>query len=140
MSFSERFCFYIWVTATITLSSFFIGYQLAAFGVTLYRLKYSELSTIEFYTIYSGLLAFGGLIGTVVAYFMIDRYGRLLWLIIADIVGIIGWIMSWFENYTVFAFGRFFCGIAAGMFSISAPVFVREIIPMDLVKKFISWH
>jgi len=75
----------------------------------------------------------GGIFGSIIVYFMMDRLGRTKGLRIGSIIYFIGGIIQVVCNsVTVLCIGRFISGIASGITLCICPVFIAEIAPREI--------
>jgi sugar porter (SP) family MFS transporter len=75
----------------------------------------------------------GGIAGSILVYFLMDRLGRIRCLRLGSIIYFIGGLIQVLCNgITVLCIGRFISGIASGISLCVCPVFIAEIAPKEI--------
>jgi len=83
--------------------------------------------------IISPTFIFGGIAGSIIVYFIMDRIGRINCLRIGSIIYFVGGLTQVLCNsLTVLCIGRFVSGIAAGISLCICPLFIAEIAPKEI--------
>lgn len=115
------------------------GYNTTVASGILDHLKtFFTLSTFQEEILIS-LLILGGLAGALIAGWAADRYGRKKVLFATSLIFIAGnLIMAATSSYGIFLEGRFFTGIAVGLTSVVAPLYLAEISPPNYRGRFVS--
>lgn len=96
-------------------------------GVLLFVANDFSFSTFAQEMIVS-ILLIGALIGALAGGVIADYFGRKKTLLLTLILFIIGtWILSAAGSFASFLIGRFICGLAVGLVSMAAPLYIAEI-------------
>ncbi|XP_010545516.1 PREDICTED: putative sugar transporter ERD6-like 13 [Tarenaya hassleriana] len=91
-----------------------------------------NLSLAEF-SFFGSVLTIGGLIGALLSGKLADLFGRRGGLLFSNILCFIGWItIAFSKDVWSLCTGRLFTGIAAGIVSYLAPVYIVEIAPTNI--------
>ena len=84
-------------------------------------------------TVFSTIVPLGALLGSMAAGNMMNKLGRRKSIIITDVIMMIGSAFSIIPFTATFGIGRFFSGIAAGIFMTIPPSFVNEVTPDEMI-------
>jgi MFS family permease len=124
------------VTATACVSSYFLGFQFSAMSVLLTRL----LPGPRYYMFYTSLFPLGAIAGVFVGRSVMNWKGRRAALIVGNLIGSIGCV-AWaaYANLYLLAVGRVIWGIGTGIGNISAPFYIKEIIPVTVSSRYLLW-
>jgi SP family arabinose:H+ symporter-like MFS transporter len=88
----------------------------------------------------SALLPGGALFGALAMGYFADVIGRRWSLIIADVLLMSTFVMTYDSYFPVFCIGRFFEGMTYGFNSVGVPLYLREIAPPDLSGKMVGCY
>ncbi len=127
----ERFSpFALVVVAIASISGLLFGYHTAVISGTLIFLAPAfQLSPFDEGMVVSTILL-GGLVGAIAAGELSERLGRKITLIGTAIVFILGaLIMASATSYAILIGGRVVSGVAAGIASVTAPMYLAEVSP-----------
>ncbi len=87
------------------------------------------------------MILIGGLLGSAMGGAMADRLGRRNSIILTSALFVIGiWVVVMSNSFTILLTGRFITGIAIGITSITAPLYMAEIAPAHNRGAFVSVH
>jgi len=83
----------------------------------------------------TGVVLLGAVLGNVAAGYISDHFGRRSALLVADIIIISGFWLTYSENFVAFCIGRCLEGVAIGIFDPTVYTYVRELAPQDVSGK-----
>jgi len=131
----------LFVVIVATLSGFLFGYHTAVIsGALIFLAPAFHLSIAEQGVVVSMILI-GCILGAVVGGHMTDRWGRKKTLIVASMIFIIGaFLLSVCQTYACLILGRLISGVAVGIVSVAAPLYISEISPPRHRGMFVSLY
>jgi MFS transporter, SP family, galactose:H+ symporter len=123
------------------LGGFLFGYNTGVIsGALMYVSKDLSLSISQEGTIVS-IILIGGLVGASAGGAMADRLGRRNTIILTAVLFVIGiWIVVLSHSLTILLTGRFITGVAVGITSVTAPLYLAEIAPPHNRGAFVCIH
>ena len=128
--------FFFGISFTALLSSFYVGYAVAVLNPISEEISTSN----EQFLTFTGLVPFGAILGTLIWKLLINKLGRLFFIILANILGSIGCALSVvIFDIPVFWLGRILWGFSWGIFWLAIPFYMKEIIPHELAAKYLSF-
>ncbi|MEN9344464.1 MAG: putative metabolite transport protein ywtG [Chlamydiota bacterium] len=122
-----------------TLSGFLFGYHTAVISGALLFLSSAFHLSIANQGVIVSIVLVGCIFGSLIGGTMTERWGRKQTLLIASILFIVGAVLlSLSESYTCLIWGRLISGVAVGLVSIAAPLYISEISPPRHRGMFVS--
>lgn len=120
----------IFVITIACLGGLLFGYQTAIIsGALIFLSPIFDLSIAEQGVLVS-IILLGSLVGALMGGFLADRLGRKWTIMLTAVLFILGsWITAESHSYFVLLFGRVVSGIAVGIISVTAPLYLAEISP-----------
>ena len=130
-----RLCYLIPAVLTVTLNSFLCGYQIGAFNTCQENVAYSlgwhdEKTTMI--AVMTTLMPLGAMLGAMTAGVLANRLGRKWAMMLTCVIMLLSGGLNVISSSYSFGLARFLGGIVAGMGSTIPPVFVKEIVPLEI--------
>ncbi len=122
----------LFVSCVAAIGGLLFGYNTSVIsGVLLFISRDFQLSTFEQEIIVSTLLI-GALLGALVGGVIADHFGRKKTLFLTLLLFVIGVLtLTLAESYNAFLIGRFISGLAVGIVSMAAPLYIAEMSPPE---------
>ena len=124
---------YVWyLVIHIVLSSFIFSYSLGVFNTCTENVSASlnwGANKESYIALFSSMIPIGAFLGSLVAGSLSSKYGRRGSLQIADLLYMLGCVLSVLPYTVSFGTGRLVCGISSGLSLSICPVFVNEVTP-----------
>ena len=134
---------FVYITAAISaLGGALFGYDTGVIsGAILFIQKDFMLSTIQEEVVLSAVLI-GAVIGAVIGGKLVDYFGRRKVIIVTAVVFSLGAIFgaSLAQNVPWLIIGRIIIGIAIGIASFAAPLYISEIAPVNIRGKLVGFN
>ncbi|KIW14757.1 hypothetical protein PV08_07542 [Exophiala spinifera] len=132
----------------IGLGSMTYGYTASIIGTTLGQpsfIEYFDLATrsngTDLISTMNGLFQTGGVLGTLMLPYVADRWGRKWAIAVPAIIAVIsGAFLAGSTNIGEFLLFRFFAGAAAFMILAAVPIWMSEVVPVDLRGALVDVH
>ncbi|OAP58544.1 hypothetical protein AYL99_07634 [Fonsecaea erecta] len=132
----------------IGLGSLTYGYTASIIGTTLGQpsfIAYFDLATrsngTDLISTMNGLFQTGGTIGTLMLPYVADRWGRKWAIVLPAVIAIVsGAFLAGSTNIGEFLLFRFFAGAAAFMILAAVPIWMSEVVPVDLRGALVDVH
>lgn len=86
------------------------------------------------------MLAVGGIIGSLAAGPIVERFGRRWGVISCGILFDVGVVLQLFSSYPAFLTGRILSGMGTGAASMVVPLFIGEMAPKEIRGRLVSWY
>lgn len=86
------------------------------------------------------MLAVGGIIGSLAASPIAERFGRRWGVIACGLIFNVGVVLQLISSYPVFLTGRVLSGIGTGAASMVVPLFIGEMAPKEIRGRLVSWY
>jgi len=124
---------YMLCVATVgAFGGFLFGYDTGVISGAMIPIKKKFNLSVELQEVVVSITIGGAILGSMTSAFLNENFGRRITLIIASFVFTIGAIMMAFTNGVIFLIlGRLTVGIAIGYVSMTAPVYIAEMVPPD---------
>lgn len=119
---------------TAALGGFFFGYVMSCFNIVLQfveNLAYSEPVSQSFTSWITSLVPLGAGVGALLTGKIAAVIGRRKTMLLADIIGIVGTVLTILPSQWPLLFGRFIQGYAVGSNSSIVPLYINEIAPIE---------
>ncbi|MDF2529488.1 MAG: transporter [Gammaproteobacteria bacterium] len=128
---NKPFVYIVGITAA--LAGLLFGIDIGAISGALPFLKQDfQLSTIQQEAVVSSILA-GAVIGTLFSGFITRHYGRRFAILVSALIFSVGSILSAFSvSVTMLIIVRLFLGLALGLASFTAPLYLSEVAPKNV--------
>ena len=84
------------------------------------------------------MIPIGSLISLIIVMWKFSHSRRRALLILADVLTIIGAVLTTFDIFSIFLIGRLFLGLSAGINALIAPIYLRELSPKEISGKMCS--
>jgi sugar porter (SP) family MFS transporter len=142
LSSTSRYHFFIFlITSIAALSGLLFGFDTGVIsGAIIFIKKQYSLTTAMTEIIVSSVLL-GAIFGTLFSGILVDRSGRRMMLLISAFSFIIGSLLSAISlNATTLIISRMIVGIAIGIASYTAPLYISEIAPANIRGSLIVWN
>ncbi len=122
-----------WIICCSSLGGILYGYDLGVFsGVIFFIQRDLHLSTLQI-GVLGGAVFIGGLIGTMTAGYLSDRFGRKTMIIVGAALFILGVIGLLFKpNFDHILIARVVLGVSVGVVSVATPSYLSEIAPSHI--------
>ncbi|VVC75716.1 putative metabolite transport protein CsbC [Aquicella siphonis] len=132
--------FMFWIAGLVSLGGILYGYDVGVISGALLFMKNSiPMSDTQTGLIVGAVLG-GGLIGTLAAGPIGDRYGRRLLIMTSSVVFILGVGMVLFAHSFAMILGaRLFLGAGVGIVSVAVPLYVTEMVPANDRGKYMTF-
>ena len=137
---NKKSYFMFWVAALVSLGGILYGYDMGVISGALLFINHTiPLSDTETGLIVGAVLG-GGLIGTLLAGPLGDRYGRRFLIALSSIIFIVGvsCILLSHSFFTLFL-ARLFLGVGVGVVAVAVPLYVTEIVPCQSRGKYVTF-
>ena len=124
----------LWKAVLIVLiAPFCMGMVLGYSSPAIPNLKQAGLLTREQATWFGSLITIGAIAGGVFAGLCVEKLGRKTTIMLSNAPYVIGWFLIIYAKGPVMLYvGRLFTGLAVGMTSLSAPLFIGEVSTKEL--------
>ncbi|KAK2154100.1 hypothetical protein LSH36_276g00007 [Paralvinella palmiformis] len=134
VSSKPRLCPQIFATLVTCMASLSIGFALGFSSPTIKELQDSSLlNSPDQVSWYGSLMTVGAIAGGPIAGLLVEKVGRKTTLMMANVPFSGGWILIvCANNYVMLFCGRILTGLAVGMNSLAAPVYLAEITTKEL--------
>ncbi|XP_063434964.1 solute carrier family 2, facilitated glucose transporter member 8-like [Mytilus trossulus] len=121
--------FRLYVTvAFVCLGPFAFGYTIGYSSPALPQMQTSRILTKEYAAWFGSLLPLAAMFGGPLGGWMIEKYGRKSTLLFTSAPYIIGWwLIARGGNVTMLLLGRLLTGLASGLITVCAPVYIAEV-------------
>ena len=130
--------FFLMITISANLSGFYMGFQMLLLNALASEFGYLH-GKGTWFSVYTSFFAFGGLIGWILCYKLMQKIGRYYCILLQNIIGTFGALLSFFIYHTyVFVIGRALCGISWGFIPFSSLFYIKEIIPSAYSSRYLS--
>ena len=102
------------------------------------KVSYLTETTIWF-NVHTTFFPFGAVIGVILCGKLINTKGRYFWILLQNILGTVGSILSYFiySNY-VFVVGRFVWGLSIGFVPLASLFYIKEIVPSAYSSRYLA--
>jgi MFS family permease len=114
--------------------------MLNVLGNAIYDRLPFAIDHLNFLVLFSAIFNIGTNLGNWFGWWLADRRGRLFTIILANIMGTVGAVVSTFYQRYTFVIGRFICGTAVGMMIYVVPIYIKEIVPHERSSAYIVLH
>jgi SP family galactose:H+ symporter-like MFS transporter len=130
----------LWIAGLVSVGGILYGYDIGVISGALLFIKNTIPMTDTQIGCIVGAVLGGGLLGTLLAGPIGDRYGRRILILSSCIIFLIGIIQILFSYNFYMIFGaRLFLGVGVGMVSVGVPLYVAEIVPSKDRGKYITF-
>ncbi|KAK5051348.1 hypothetical protein LTR84_003000 [Exophiala bonariae] len=138
----------VFLLCFIGLGSMTYGYTASIIGTTLGQpsfIAYFDLATrsdgTDLISTMNGLFQTGGTIGTLILPYVADRWGRKWAIAVPAIIAVVsGAFLAGSTNIGQFLLFRFFAGAAAFMILAAVPIWMSEVVPVQLRGALVDVH
>jgi len=114
---------------------FFVNFNACAEQVIAGADSLDERASTILYFQFLASLVFGGVLGGLISSSIANNLGRRKAMMIADVITIIGCLVTIHSSFAILLLGRLICGVALGLNIMVIPLYVREISPPELSGK-----
>jgi MFS family permease len=125
---------------TISLSFFYLGYTNLYYSTippeTINKLYHIETDVATAEGIINSVVSVGGLIGCLCSSFIINNFSRRNSLLFLDVCSIVAGLLIYIPNLYTFILFRIAQGLCAGACSSIAPLYLKEITPIEVSGMF----
>jgi SP family galactose:H+ symporter-like MFS transporter len=131
--------FMIGVACLVSIGGILYGYDVGVISGALLFIKNTIPMTEVQMGLVVGAVLGGGLIGTLIAGPIGDRYGRRLLIIVASVIFVIGVsLVLLAHSFLMILYARLLLGIGVGIVSVAVPLYVAEIVPAQNRGKYMT--
>ncbi len=137
---SKNNAFLFWIACLVSMGGILYGYDIGVIsGALLFIQNTIPMSDTEIGIIVGAVLG-GGLIGTLFAGPIGDRYGRRILIIVSSLIFILGVCFILLANsFTMMLCARLLLGVGVGVVSVAVPLYVAEMVPAKDRGKYMTF-
>jgi sugar porter (SP) family MFS transporter len=130
----------VWVAALVSIGGILYGYDMGVISGALLFVRDSIPMTDTQVGFIVGAVLGGGLVGTLLAGPLGDKFGRRFLIALSSIIFIIGVLLIMLANsFAMLLAARLFLGIGVGVVAVSVPLYVSEIVPSQFRGRYVTF-
>ena len=137
---SKNNWFMFWIACLVSVGGILYGYDIGVIsGALLFIQKSIPMTDTQIGMIVGAVLG-GGLVGTLLAGPIGDRYGRRYLIMISSLVFIVGvGLILLAHSFVMMLCARLFLGVGVGVVAVAVPLYVAEIVPAKDRGKYVTF-
>lgn len=136
----KKIRFITWVAALVSIGGVLYGYDIGVISGALLFIKNSIPMSDTKLSLIGGAVLGGGLIGTLLAGPLGDKFGRRLLITASSIILILGVsLVLLAKTFMTIFFARLFLGVGVGVVVVAVPLYVAEIVSSEERGKYVTF-